>query len=324
MRAVDLPIRLGCTPVSLRPRPSAVEPLPGGSLVLREDLAGTDLGGGKLRKLEWLLAHNRSGDILTLGPAGGLHLLSATVIGRQQGLRVHAVAWPQRWLPLAEAQLRAVHAHAEMVWPARSQAHALARLARVWATVRVQSGEPPTTWGPGGSDAAGTLGWVQAGLELAERAAAGEFLLPCRVVVAHGSGGTAAGLRLGFGLAGAAVEVHAVDVTGLGAGLLRAQTERASRLLAASGVATPPLPPLVVVAEPSPYGAPTAAAGAASCWAADHGFIVEPVYSGKALAYARSAGVPFLFVATANGHALAPHLRSALTALPPRLQALWC
>ena len=308
----------------LRAVPSAVQPLPNRSLVLRDDLAGTEIGGGKLRKLEWLLAENATGDVITLGPAGGLHLLSSAVVGRKLGLRVHAVAWPQRWLPLAEAQLRAMHAHAETVWPSRSRAHALARLARVWATVRAQSGEAPAIWGPGGSDAAGTLGWVEAALELAERAASGEFVLPPRVVVAQGSGGTAAGLQVGLALAGVAVEVHTLDTTGFGARLVKARVAAVTRLLAARGLRVPPLPPLRVIAEGSPYGEPSVAGGKAALWAEREGFGVEPVYSGKALAYALQSATPFLFINSGNGLPLGPLLRSALPVLPARLAALWC
>jgi D-cysteine desulfhydrase len=323
VRAVELRARLGLVPVRLRPAVSTLQPLPGGAWVLREDLAGDTLGGGKLRKLEWLLGETVSGDVITLGPAGGLHLLSAAVVGRARGLRVHAIAWPQRWLPISETNLRALHAHAETVWPARSRGHAMARLARVWATVRVQAGEPPAVWGPGGSDAAGTLAWAEAGLELVERAAAGEFVMPPRLVVAQGSGGTAAGLQLGLALGGATTEVYTVDVTGFGAALVRTQSECARRRLEAAGVPVPTLPPLRVQAAPNAYAVPDSAAGRAAVWAADHGFTVDPVYSGPALAGALATGEPFLFVATANGHALDPLLRSALPELPPRLRALW-
>lgn len=324
MLAAELPIRLGRTPARLRTGITAVQPLPGGAWVMREDVAGGELGGSKLRKLEWLFADSAAGDVLTLGPAGGLHLMSAAVVGRSLGVRVHAVAWPQPWLPGAERNLRALHAHAENVWAARSRAHALARMARLYATVRVQSGEAPEVWGPGASDAAGTLGWAQVGMELSERARAGEFPLPTRVVVAQGSGGTAAGLQLGFALAGATTEVQAVDVTGFGAPLVQAQSARACRLLRWAGVALPALPVLRCIAESSPYGVPTAAGGEAALWAEAQGFTVDPTYSAKALAWARSGGGSFLFVATANGRPMAPLLRSALDELPARLKSLWC
>ena len=54
----------------------------------------------------------------------------------------------------------------------------------------------------GGSTPLGTLGHVNAALELADQVERGELPLPGRVVVPLGSGGTAAGLALGFAIAG--------------------------------------------------------------------------------------------------------------------------
>ena len=55
---------------------------------------------------------------------------------------------------------------------------------------------------PGGTSTLGMLGHVNAALELAEQIARGEMPAPARVVLPVGSGGTAAGLALGFAIAG--------------------------------------------------------------------------------------------------------------------------
>jgi D-cysteine desulfhydrase len=54
----------------------------------------------------------------------------------------------------------------------------------------------------GGATPLGVLGHVNAGLELAEQVAAGALPAPARVVLPLGSGGTSAGLALGFRIAG--------------------------------------------------------------------------------------------------------------------------
>ena len=54
---------------------------------------------------------------------------------------------------------------------------------------------------PGGTSPLGILGHVNAALELAEQVARGEMPRPARVVLPVGSGGTAAGLALGFAIA---------------------------------------------------------------------------------------------------------------------------
>ena len=58
-----------------------------------------------------------------------------------------------------------------------------------------------------------TIGFVNAGLELADQVNAGTLAAPDRVYVANGTMATAAGLALGFALAGLGAEVQAVRVT---------------------------------------------------------------------------------------------------------------
>jgi len=65
----------------------------------------------------------------------------------------------------------------------------------------------------GGSSWIGTLGFVNAGLELATQVSACEIPLPARVYVATGTMGTAAGLALGLALAGLRSEIQAVRVS---------------------------------------------------------------------------------------------------------------
>jgi len=79
---------------------------------------------------------------------------------------------------------------------ARNFVFAMVPLARLRLTRRA-------TYIPlGGSTPLGTLGHVNAALELADQIDAGELPVPGRVVVPLGSGGTAAGLSLGFAIAG--------------------------------------------------------------------------------------------------------------------------
>ncbi len=290
--------------------PVVVRPLGDGRLVLDEGRVGDPYGGNKVRKLEWLLGQAQAGggDIVTIGPAGSHYLLATSVFARRLGLRVHAVAWPQRRSEHAFDNFRATHAHAEQVWPARSMGHAVWVAQRAAATVRVLAGYPAATWGPGGSNALGTLGWVAVGLEVAK-------LGVPEVWTASGSGGTAAGLRVGLALAGADCEVVAVDVARGGRAVVEWAGFLVSRLLRRHGVTVPPPGPLRVVHEPSPYGEP--ARGTADAAAPG----LDPVYSAKAWAHFEREGRG-LFVATANTRPLAPLLQGALPELPPRLAGL--
>jgi D-cysteine desulfhydrase len=65
----------------------------------------------------------------------------------------------------------------------------------------------------GGSNWLATIGFVNAGLELAEQIASGAIGVPDRLYVANGTMATATGLALGLALAGLPTEVHAVRVT---------------------------------------------------------------------------------------------------------------
>jgi hypothetical protein len=62
----------------------------------------------------------------------------------------------------------------------------------------------------GGSSWRGTVGFVAAGLELAEQVAAGEIPRPDRIYVGTGTMGTAVGIALGLAIAEFDTEVHAV------------------------------------------------------------------------------------------------------------------
>lgn len=293
--------------------PSAVRSLADGRLVLDEGLAGKTYGGNKLRKLEWLMGEALAGggDVVTVGPAGSHYLLATAVVGRELGLRVHAVCWPQLSSDHARRNLRATHAHAEQVWPARSMAHAAWVALRARATVRFMAGYPPVAWGPGGSSALGTLGWVRAGIEVAGWGVD-------QVWTASGSGGTAAGLRVGLALAGARSEVVAVDVAGGGRAVVELACRRVSRLLGQHGVTVPSLGALRVVREPSAYGTGLPPSPVEEPPA---GVVLDPVYSAKAWAHFAGQGRG-CFVATANARPLEPLLANALEALPPRLERL--
>lgn len=175
-------------------------------LVKRDDLCGSPVGGNKVRGLEWLLGglapHDR---VLTVGPTGSNHALATAIHARRLGVGVTVVRWRQEMNAAAEIVGRAIPRHASVVdacWlPA---AYAIASALRIATRPR---------WIPaGGAATVAILGHVNAALELAEQIAAGECDEPERVFVPLGTGGTAAGLALGFRIAGLRARVVAVRV----------------------------------------------------------------------------------------------------------------
>jgi 1-aminocyclopropane-1-carboxylate deaminase/D-cysteine desulfhydrase-like pyridoxal-dependent ACC family enzyme len=175
-------------------------------LLKRDDRSAPLVGGNKVRGLEWLLGAVRAGDtVLTVGPRGSTHALATAVYAGRLGARTTVVRWNQEMNAAAarvDERLRREARVLDSGWVVA--AYAVAAALRV--TERV-------VWIPaGGAAPLALLGHVNAALELAEQVARGESALPARVVVPFGTGGTAAGLALGFRIAGLRTRVVAVRV----------------------------------------------------------------------------------------------------------------
>ncbi len=166
--------------------------------VKRDDLTHEVYGGNKVRKLEYLLAEaiaRRVKRVVTVGAVGSHHVLATTYFGGRAGLGVEAVLVPQPSTPHVLEVLRADLGLGLRAFPVRS-----------WSAVpfvfgaRVAAGAWPIP--VGGSNVAGSMGYVQAARELAAQVREGLLPEPDVCVVALGSGGTAAGLAAGFAAEG--------------------------------------------------------------------------------------------------------------------------
>jgi 1-aminocyclopropane-1-carboxylate deaminase/D-cysteine desulfhydrase-like pyridoxal-dependent ACC family enzyme len=201
-----IPLTQVPTPVEHVPALSA----PGSALwVKRDDLTHHVYGGNKVRKLEYLLAEARAQGgrrLVTIGTVGSHHVLATAYFGAQAGFEVEAVLVPQPRTEHVIEVLRAGLGLGLRAYPVRSWAAAPAAvLARVLAGARLVA--------LGGSSATGTRGYVDAGHELAAQVREGAMPEPDVCVVALGSGGTAAGLAVGFAAAGLRTRVVGVCVS---------------------------------------------------------------------------------------------------------------
>jgi D-cysteine desulfhydrase len=171
----------------------------------RDDLSAPILGGNKVRALEFLLAGVGSGDeVVTAGGTGSTHALATAVYARALGARCTVVRWRQEMNATAYRVGRRIDRTATRRIDARTVVGAYARI----ALLRLR---PGVRWIPaGGSTPLGILGHVNAALELAEQIEGGLLPAPTHVVVPLGTGGTAAGLAVGFAAAG-------LDITVVGA-----------------------------------------------------------------------------------------------------------
>jgi D-cysteine desulfhydrase len=172
-------------------------------------------GGNKVRKLEWLLpaAERRPAPtILTFGGLGTNWGLATALYGRERGVDVALALIDQPVDEHVRAQLGRLAAAGATVHRTRTKARTIAALP--WLLVRHRRGRHlPYLLPAGGSSPLGALGYVEAAFEIAAQIEAGEMPAPARVVVAAGSGGTAAGLALGLALGGLPSRVTAIVVS---------------------------------------------------------------------------------------------------------------
>jgi D-cysteine desulfhydrase len=208
--------RLGGPPSPVR-RLEALAPGPGPEVWLKDDgLYGAPHGGNKVRKLEWILpdVEARGRDVIvTVGALATNHGLATAVWGRRRGLRTALALVDQPEDDHVRAQLARIRESGARVYRTRGAYRTY--LAAPWILLRntaLRARRPPYFLTVGGSSPLGCLGYVEAALELADQVAAGELPEPSHVVVALGSGGTAAGLVAGLRLAGLRSRVVGVVV----------------------------------------------------------------------------------------------------------------
>ncbi len=258
--------------------------------VQRDDLSDGRYGGNKVRKLEHLLAiaARRRGTVLTAGAIGSHHVVATAVHARQLGLEVEAVRFDQ---PMTD-HVAAMAAKAEALGVTSVMAPSSTAmpfvLAQRWSRLARRGGTLIT---PGGSTPVGVLGYVGAGLELADRFAAEGWDEPDDVVVALGSGGSSVGLSVGVALAGwrhaTVVAVRVADRIVTNGPVLRGIETGVRSLLALGGGLPPPARWTIDGRWFGPgYGHPTAEGTAAAERAAGLGLRSEPTYTAKALAAA--------------------------------------
>jgi L-cysteate sulfo-lyase len=307
-------VRFAHLPTPLEPMPNLTRLLGGPQLyVKRDDCTGLATGGNKTRKLEFLIADalaQGADTVITHGAVQSNHVRQTAAAARKYGLRCAALL--ERRVPgygpayettgnvlldrLLGAELRFVAPDTDMD----------AACAELGAAMRAGGAKPYYIPG-GGSNPVGALGYVNAALEMLQQANDLGLRMDC-VVHATGSTGTQAGLVCGLEGANAGIDVLGVcvrrpaavqeeavyqlagataDHVGIRGGLERARV-RANGDYVGPG-----------------YGIPTAATIEAIRLAAEHeGLLLDPVYSGKAMAglidlcrsgvFTRSQNVVFL------------------------------
>jgi L-cysteate sulfo-lyase len=286
-------IRLGHLPTPFEPHDRLAAAVGLSSLLVkRDDCTGLGAGGNKVRKLEFLLGAALEAGIDTVVTGGGVqsnHAQQAAAAAARLGVCCHLVlAAPQAYDgtsyrengnrlldDLLGAQVCVVHAGADLNHAIIDRADQLTAEGRRACAIPV-----------GGSNGRGALGYVAAGLEIADD------LRRCgktasRIVLATGSGGTQAGLLLGLALANLDVPVDGISVGSPKVQQLRRVTNCLSEVEMLLGCVGRVSRQAIRVHDGyvgAAYGDPTIAMIKAVRLAGGAGLLLDPVYTGKAMA----------------------------------------
>jgi len=185
--------------------------------VKRDDLTGSHLSGNKVRKLEYLLAEALAAGATHVVTCGGVQsnhcravAMAAAPLGLSPVLLLRTSCGTARGLPQPPTGnvllARLAGARIETISPEgyRARASVMASFAD---EIRA-SGGVPYLIPEGGSNALGSWGYIRCARELLAQST----VAPDTVVVATGSGGTLAGLALGFETLGVSTRVVGIAV----------------------------------------------------------------------------------------------------------------
>lgn len=251
-------------------------------------------GGNKIRKLEWIIPAAKKRPNRTVFTVGGIGThwgLACALYGAEHGLRTVLGLVDQPVDDHVREQLARLQASGATLH--RYPTPGRLKLAAPWLIAsNIRRGRLPWYLPAGGSNPIGTLGYVETALEIAAQVEAGTMPEPGTVVAAIGSGGTAAGLALGFAIAGMRTRVFGVvvnDAFALDAPVIAALANKTATLLERHGAGTQPriaAKDLTTSADwlGRTYGDPTPASNSMVARAEALGLALEPVYTGKALA----------------------------------------
>jgi D-cysteine desulfhydrase len=307
--------------------------------VKRDDCIGALFGGSKVRKLDYLLAephYQDANEWAATGAIGSGQLVALSAAASALGHRLNAYVF---WEPPSADVLDNM---AYITSNAASLHFYNGRISTALHHPKLLLGDAvgrAAVIPVGATTPLSMIGMVRAALELKQQIDAGVLPCPDEVVVACGTGGLAAGLSVGFGIAGIPTTVRAVAVVERALSSyarIRHLQHSLGEALRARGVELGPDDDPVAVqidrgALGRGYGRATAASEQACELAYDRGLRLESIYSGKALAAliaqpfseARPAEAApnkkVLFWSTAHGATL-PHDSDWKSQLPPALR----
>lgn len=264
--------------------------------VKRDDQSGTEYGGNKVRKLEFLLGEALAKDykeVWTVGAIGSHHALATAIYARKVGLRPAILHFPQPLTQHVRNNLRALSSTDPKLTLASNKLTLPIEVGKAKMQQWLSSAHNIYYIPGGGSSPMGVLGYVNAAFELKQQIERGEVETPDYIFVAAGTCGTLAGLILGARMAGLnsqIIGVRVVDKLMTNAPITAHLANGAAKILRAHGVED--IPHIsssdVTILDNyfgEDYGKPTAEGIEAMRVCAEYSPItLEPTYTGKAFA----------------------------------------
>lgn len=248
--------------------------------IKRDDLTGLGLGGNKVRKLEYLLADARrqhAGVVFTTGGAQSNHAMLTAAAAGKLGMKAILILKKRGVTEQVGNQLLEHLMGTEVIFmDTDDYADIYEEMDRIGSQLGVPYYKIPC----GGSNALGSLGYVDCAKEIQEQGIRFDHL-----ICAEGSGGTMAGLALGakLFLPGTKVTGMMVDTDPFDE-ITPSLMREAAALLGADLEIGPQDFHLRDMCGPG-YAIPSAEGNAAiSVMAEKEGLFLDPVYTGKAFA----------------------------------------
>jgi D-cysteine desulfhydrase family pyridoxal phosphate-dependent enzyme len=265
-------------------------------LLKRDDLSDLALGGNKARKLEFLVGDAKIKGATALITTGGVqsnHARMTAAAARIAGMKSALVLTSEDEKPDSQGNLlldRVLGADVHFVSGTTTKGGTTSaedqKVAEIISALEV-AGETPYFVPLGGSNAIGTLGYVDGTRELQSQLDE-RGLRPARLYYASGSRGTQAGLELGSRIFNAAYKCIGIAVSG-GEETKREHAVRIANEAATLIGAGVRVQPDDLMTDQDHYGEGYAIAThdcveAIRLVAGTEGVLLDPVYSGKAMA----------------------------------------
>ncbi|MCC5888866.1 MAG: D-cysteine desulfhydrase family protein [Gammaproteobacteria bacterium] len=262
--------------------------------VKRDDCTGLAGGGNKTRKLEYLIADAEAAGadaVVTFGAMQSNHARQTAAACARRGLHCDLILLPavprtaDGYLDGGNLLLdRLLGARVHRLQPGQAAGEVLKQVLADHAAAGRRGYVIPT----GGSNATGALGYVRAARELAIQCRE-RGIYPAAVIHATSTGGTQAGLLAGFRLEGLSTRVIGINVYNDDSAALVARIDSlTAEVLSRIAPGMAPAADGVEVVDGflgEGYGIPTAAmVDAVGMVASRDGLLLDPVYSGKAMA----------------------------------------